>query len=411
MPMFLSQFLGALNDNLLRSALVVLISYSAQRGITLPFNHPVILVTLCSALLIMPFILFSGIAGQLADKLKKGTLVTYIKLAEIVIMSIALLGFIQENVILLMVMLFISGTHSTFFGPIKYSILPELLKRQELLAGNGFISAGTFVGILLGLISGALLIDLGTEVVGIALLTIACIGFVASLFIPRYPASMPDVKISWHLWQSTKHIMHQARRTRSVFYAILALSWFLMIGSVYMAQFANYASAVVQADNHVYTLFLVLFSVGIALGSMTCDLVLKGNISAHLTPYALIGISIFSIGMVAFTPVPTHEGLMDIVTFILQPSHYPFLFCMLMVSFCGGVYMVPLYAILQTRCDPHYRSRVIAASNVVDSVFMTTAAIICVILLSIGFRITDLFLLLGILNIGVWYRARKMVKA
>lgn len=406
----MTQFLGAFNDNMLRSALVVMISYAGERGIALPMNEPVILVTICSALLIFPFILFSSIAGPLADKIEKGKLITYTKIAEILIMSAAFYGFVNENIVLLMALLFVSGTHSTFFGPIKYSILPEQLPKDALLAANGFVSAGTFIGVLLGLIFGATFVDMSTQAAGIALVTVACIGFTASLCIIRTQAAKPTIPVSFNIWRGTKHILYYARKSEQVFFSIIGISWFLLVGSVYMAQFANYSSEVIQADSDVYKLFLAIFSVGIALGSISCDVLLKGQISPRFAPYALIGISVFTYGMVLFTPTPTHEGLMDIMTFISIPAHYPFLISMLCVSIAGGIYMVPLYAILQTGSKSHYRSRVIAASNLIDSVFMTTAAIICVGLLSAGASIPDLFIVLATANIGVFWYARNMVK-
>lgn len=411
LPIFTAQFLGGCNDNLLRSGLVVMIAYASQRGIELPMRSAEVLVTICSALLVMPFILFSFLAGQLADKYEKARLVTITKVIEIGIMSTACYGFAHHNIYLLMTLLFISGTHSTFFGPIKYSILPEHLRPGELLAGNGFISAGTFLGILVGLIAGGLLVAIPGHAIGYTAISLACVGLVASLFIPRTISACPDMKMDFHLISGTVGIVKHACHARSVMYSILGLSWFLMVGSVFMAQFPNYAHTVTHGDNEVYTLFLEVFSIGIALGSMLCDVLLKGEVSPRYSPYALLGVSFFTYLMVFTSPPPMEGPLLGYREFLLNPHHFPLLLSMLLVAVCGGIYMVPLYALLQTESLQHARSRVIAASNLSDSLMMTVAAIICVILLAFGLSITDLFLVLATLNVIVFLYVRKAAKA
>lgn len=409
LPIFLAQFLGALNDNLLRSGLVVMIAYAGKRGITLPMEKEEVLVTICSALLVVPFILFSYLSGQIADKTEKARLVTITKIAEVGIMVVAAYGFAAENIYVLMAMLFVSGTHSTFFSPIKYSILPEHLRPGELLAGNGFISGGTYLGILAGLISGGLLVELTGNVIGYAAVGIALAGLAASLFIPRSAPAAPHIEVNFHLIHGTMEMIRQARKSPAAFHAIMALSWFLLIGSVYMAQFANYAGKVVGADNEVYTLFLSVFSVGIALGSVLCDKLLKGEVTARFAPRALLGVSLFTLLMVFFTPRATHDHLLTVSEFLSDPSHIPLLLSMMMVAVSGGIYMVPMYAMLQTKTEPHFRSQVIAASNMFDSLFMTGAAVVCVALLWAGFAITDLFVLVAVLNLLVFLYARKVV--
>ncbi len=409
MPMFLAQFLGSFNDNMLRNGLIVLIAYASRHGIELPVEKPAILVTICSALLVVPFMLFSSVAGQLSDKVEKGQLVTYVKLVEILIMAVSYYGFLTNNIYLLMVMLFISGTHSTFFGPIKYAILPEHLHEKELLAGNGFISAGTYLGVLLGLISGALLVEISPHAIGLSLMGVAVIGLLASLLIPRTKPAAPETEVHFYLWSGACEIVNFARRSNKVFKSILGLSWFLLVGSIYMSQFANYATDVIHADAKVYTVFLTLFSIGIALGAVLADVLLKGEVTARYVPWALFGVSLFSALMVFTTPQPVGDHLLSVSEFFANPQHWLIAGCMLMVSVCGGVYMVPLYAILQMGSEAHYRSRVIAASNLSDSLFMTVAAIVCASLLAMGLSITDLFLLLAVLNLGVFAYARKLI--
>lgn len=401
LPIFLTQFLGAFNDNLLRSGLVVLIAYSAQRGIELPLK-PEVMVTICSALLVVPFLLFSAIAGPLADKYEKSRLVQITKAAEVGIMAVAMYGFATENIYLLMVMLFISGTHSTFFGPMKYSILPDHLRDSELLAGNGLIAGGSYLAILLGLICGGLLVEMEGNLIGIAAVGVACAGLIASLCIPPSTPASPHMHISLNLWRGTANIVRYAYQSRPLFLSILGLSWFLLVGSVFMAQFPNYAQAVVRGNNEVYTLFLTVFSIGIAAGSVLCDRLLRGEISARYTPMAALGVSVFTLVMLWATPPPSHGGLLDVHAFLTSdPRHLLVLAMMLLVAICGGIYMVPLYAILQSRSEAGYRSRVIAASNIFDSLFMTSAAIISTILLSLGMSVTGLFLALAVANLAV----------
>jgi acyl-[acyl-carrier-protein]-phospholipid O-acyltransferase / long-chain-fatty-acid--[acyl-carrier-protein] ligase len=406
-PIFLSTFLGAFNDNLLRSGLVVLIAYSAIRGIELP-TRPEILVTICSALLVMPMLLFSGIAGGLADKYEKSRLVTYTKIAEVGIMLCVFYGFATQNIFLLMAMLFVSGTHTTFYGPIKYSILPDHLSSKELLAGNGFMAGGSYLAILSGMIIGGLLVEMPGNIIGIVAVTIALIGLVASFFIPLAHPPRPETKINFHILKGSLDIVVHAYRDRAVVLAIYALSWFLLVGSVYISQFANYAQGVVHANNEVYILFLTLFSIGIAIGSLITDTLLKGEISARLMPYAAMGMSVFTYLMLFTTPVPEHAGLLNLREFVSTTDYWPMLLCMVLVAICGGIYMVPLYAIIQSRTLKEYRSRVMAASNLADSVFLTAAAIVSALLLSIGFDIRDLFFILATINLGAVGYARKI---
>lgn len=409
LPMFLATFLGAFNDNMLRSGLVVLIAYSQIKGIEL-LVKPEILVTICAALLVIPSLLFSGIAGAMADKYEKSQLVRYAKIAEVAIMLGACYGFAHHDINLLMCLLFFSGAHTTFYTPIKFSILPEHLARGELLAGNGFMAGGGYLSMLLGMIVGGLLVEQTYNLLGAALLMVALVGLAASVFIPKSTLSHPETKIPLNIVKGIHDIVVSALSEKEVSSAILSLSWFLAVGSVYMAQFANYAQNVVHANNEVYILFLTIFSLGIALGSLLCDTLLKGEITAKFTPIAGLGISVFTLLMVLNTHVPTHEGLMDLSQFLSMPSQFPMLLCMLMVAVCGGLYMVPLYTLMQSRCKASHRSRVVAASNFSDSVFMTAMAFICITLLYFGFGVQDLFIMVAIINLMVAAYARRFTR-
>lgn len=406
LPVFLATFLGAFNDNMLRSGLTVLMAYSAVKGIELP-TRPEVLVTISSALLMIPLILFSSIAGPLADKYEKSRLVVYTKIAELGIMAAAFYGFSTNNVFLLMFLLFVSGTHSCFYLPIKFSILPENLNHRELLAANGFMAGASYLAVLLGLIAGGLLEEYPNNLIGYTLVIVAVVGFLASLFIPNSHISHPETHISFNLWRGSKDIYKHANKDKIVMHSIMALSWFLLIASVFMSQFANYAQAVIHANNEVYIIFLSVFSIGIVIGSLVCDSLLKGEISVKMTPFAALGISLFTYLMVLTTPAPMHSGLMDAQEFLSIAAHWQFLGCMMMVAVCGGIYIVPLYAALQAHTPTQFRSRVMAASNMNDALFMTFAAIVSTVLLSLHCSITDLFLILATLNIGVVAYARK----
>lgn len=407
LPIFLATFLGAFNDNLLRSGLVVMIAYSATMDIALP-APPSILVTICSALLVMPMLLFSSVAGSMADKFEKSRLVVWTKIIETMIMMAAFYGFAHHNIYLLMALLFVSGTHTTFYSPIKFSILPDHLKSGELLAGNGFMAGGSYLAIILGLIAGGLLVELPENAIGFAAVGIALVGLFASLLVLPSHAAHAEATIELNVIKGTSGMLRYVWDDRRMFLIIVALSWFMMFSSVYMSQFANYAQGVVKADNEVYILFLTLFSVGIALGSLLCDTLLKGEISPKLTPIAGFGTSLFTYLMVFTTPKPGHHGMLDVLTFVTSPHLWPMLGCMVMVAVCGGIYIVPLYALLQSRATAQYRSRVIAASNWSDSVFITLAAIASALLLMVGFGIQDLFTLLATLNLVVAWYVRKL---
>jgi acyl-[acyl-carrier-protein]-phospholipid O-acyltransferase / long-chain-fatty-acid--[acyl-carrier-protein] ligase len=406
LPIFLATFLGAFNDNLVRSGLIVMIAYSASKGIKLP-TQPEILVTICSALLMLPLILFSSIAGALADKMEKSRLVVYAKIAEVGIMAVVFWGFETHSIFLLMGMLFISGTHTTFYSPIKFSILPDHLRKKELLAGNGFMAGGSYLAILFGLIAGGLLVEYPGNLIGYAALIVSIAGLAASLFIPPSQIAHPEMVLDFNLWRGTKDIISYAIRDRSVMIIIFALSWFLLYASIYMSQFANYAQGVIGANNEVYILLLTVFSVGTAIGSLMCDTLLKGEISAKFTSYAALGLSFFTYILIVVTP-EAHSPLLDAFDFLQIPQNWLVMGCMMMVALSGGIYIVPLYAMLQSNTPAQYRSRIMAASNLSDALFMTTAAIISTILLSLDFGILDLFTIIATLNLFVVWYARKV---
>jgi acyl-[acyl-carrier-protein]-phospholipid O-acyltransferase / long-chain-fatty-acid--[acyl-carrier-protein] ligase len=409
LPMFLSICLGIFNDNLIRSGLVVLITYASKHDIELTMQ-PEILVTICYALLVTPMVLFSSLAGEIADKYEKSRLIVLTKVAEIFIILAAAYGFYHNDIGLLMIVLFVSGTHSAFNIPIKFSILPQHLKREELLVGNGFIASGSYLAILIGMIVGGIIVESPGNLIGTVAIIVAITGFIASLFVPPAPSAHQHMNISFNLWKGSCSIICHAFRDETLKRTIIALSWFITVGSIYIAQFANYARGVIHADNEVYILFLTVFSVGIAIGSLLCDTLLKSQISTRFTPFATMGIAIFTMLMIYFTPTAPETGeLMNISEFFSVTSHLLVVGCMLLVAICGGLYIVPLYALLQSRTTPTHRSQIIAASNLSDSIAMTISAIISAALLSYGLGVKDLFIIVAFITLGVSWYVRKIV--
>lgn len=408
LPLFMTQFLGSFNDNMFRSALAVLITYQFTSG-PVSWLTAGVMVALCSTLLVIPFPILSPIAGQMADKYDKAKLIKWIKLSEVLIMSIAAYGFMHGAIYLLMGLLLMTGVHSAFFGPIKYSILSDHLTEQELLPGNSLIAGGTYASVLAGLIFGGLLVesDKGGALIGYTLASGAILGFIASRFIlPTTPASA-ELTINYHVVREATTIIGQVRANRPVILSILGLSWFLLIAAVFMGQFPTFAKAV-GGDNEVYTLFLIIFSLGISLGSLLCNRILKGEISAKFTPVAAFFISVFIIAMVVSAPAAT-DHLMGAWEFIDHTNHWPMMLAMLGIAVAGGVYIVPLYTIMQAKAEVQYRSRIIAARNVINSAFITLAMVISAGLLAIGLDVFELSIIIAVLNVGVVVRSSQLL--
>lgn len=399
LPLFLTQFLGALNDNLLKNALVMLVTYriAVSTG-----GNAQILVTLAAGLFILPFFLLSATAGQLADKYDRATLTRIIKTAEIVIMLVASAGFFMQSTWLLLPALFGMGVHSTFFGPIKYALLPQQLHDDELLPGNAYIEAGTFLAILLGTILGGVLVlrSHGTILVCIALLAVAVAGYLTSRHIPAAPAAEPALHINRNIWQESCKIIAYSRADKQIFLCILGISWFWLVGSTLLAEFAPYVKGVLHADASVVTLLLTIFSVGIGIGSFLCNRLLRGHIQSTYVPLAALMISIFGVDLYFASrhfPVPS-GGLLSLWQFITMPRGLRVLADLLLMAINGGIYIVPLYAIMQHRSAPEHRSRVIAANNIINSLFMVVSALLTLAMLSLSFTIPEVFLSVALAN-------------
>ncbi len=411
-PLFVTQFLGAANDNLFKSALVVLITFQlAQRA---HVSGP-LMVTAAAGIFIAPFFLFSAWAGQLADRFDKAFLARCIKAAEIVIMGVAAVAFANASVWGLMAVLFLMGAQSALFGPLKYAILPQLLHEDELIAANAMVEGGTFIAILIGTIAGGLLIlsDGGIALVSALVIGIAVLGFASSLFIPCVRATDASVRINPNFVFETVKMMRHAARRRDIFLAVLAISWFWLVGATFLSQFPTFAKDTLGGDEHVVTLFLAIFSIGIAVGSALSSKVLKGEVTAKYAPFAALVMSAFMVDIYFSSRQMAHLAFGDhtfgILVFLSTPSAYRILMDLMMIAAAGGLFIVPFYAILQSRGDAAHRARDIAANNVMNALFMVLSAVVIAILLSGGMTVPGVFLTTALANLAVaFYLFRKV---
>ena len=399
LPLFITQFLGAMNDNIIKQALIVMIIFSLLDSSDM---DPGILVTIAAGIFILPFFLFSATAGQIADKFEKSASIQRIKFVEILIMATACFGFYLSNTWFLILVLFLMGTQSSFFGPLKYGILPNHLKEGELLAGNALIEAGTFLAILIGTIIGGLLIVIenGVVIISTILFLIALVGWTASRSIPTAAAADPNLKINYNILQEIGRMVGRARQTRTVFLSIIGISWFWVVGATFLSQFPNYSKTLLGGNASVVTLFMIVFSVGIGIGSYGCTKLLKGVISAKYVPLSAFALSAFitDLYFVSVNLSPPPDVLITASDFLSSPRNLRILFDLVGISICGGLYTVPLYAILQNDSDPTKRSRIIAANNLLNALFMVFGAIVATAMLALDYTIPEVFLLLAIVN-------------
>ncbi|MDR2000511.1 MAG: MFS transporter [Zoogloeaceae bacterium] len=394
LPLFVTQFLGAFNDNAYKNSLVVLLAFSAAAWTTMP---PGVLTNLAAGLFMLPFFLFSSTAGQLADKFDKARLARWVKALEIVIILIAALGFWSHNLMALLTALFLLGLHSTLFGPIKYAILPQHLRTQELVAGNALVEAGTFIAILLGTLGGGLLAGMEGGIIWIVGLCfmVAVSGFWASWHIPAAPAPVPELKIAFNPLTEAWRCIGYAREERSVFQSILAISWFWLYGALLLAQFPVYTKTVLGGNESMVTLLLAVFCIGIGAGSLLCDKLThrRGKpVEPGLVPIGALGMVIFGIDFALAAPAQPDGMTLTLIELLQQGNTWRILFDLLMLSGFGGLYCVPLYALIQQRSDAACRARVIAANNILNALFMVTGALAAMAFLGSGGTIPTLFL-------------------
>ena len=397
-PFFWAQFFGAFNDNVFKTALLTVLTFEALNWTTLDRGF---LNNLIPGLFILPFVLFSAIAGQLADKFEKSGLVRYIKLLEIAIMLMAAIGWMRHDLWLLIAAVAGMGLHSALFGPVKYAYLPQKLAPDELVGGNGLVEMGTFVGILLGEVLGAVLVlhkPWGIELVAGGTIAIACAGWLASRAIPVSPAPAPELIINWNLATETVRNIRYSKQNRPVFLSMLANSWFWFYGAIILAQFPLYAKDYLHGDHSIFVLLLTIFSLGIGTGSLLCERLSGHKVEIGLVPFGAIGLSVFGFDLFLASTAYSNTTLVDIAGFVQQAGSTRILLDCLLIGVFGGLYIVPLFALIQTRCDPQHMSRTIAGMNILNALFMVVAALLAMVWLNAGLSIPQLFMVTAILN-------------
>ena len=400
LPLFLTQFFGAFNDNVFKNALIVLLVFSIGQN----SEQMAVLSNLAAGLFILPFFLFSSSAGQLADKFNKAALIKWIKAFEVVIMGFAAWAMWQNSVPAMMSVLFLLGFQSAMFGPVKYAILPQAVHETELVGANAQIEMGTFSAILLGTVLGGVLAnsEQATLWVSIAVVTVSGIGFMTSLFIPKVPASNPDLKFNWNPLSQTLRVVKMARSNHTVFLSILGISWFWFIGAAYLTQLPVFTKDVLGCDPTVVTFLLCVFTVGVALGSLLCERMSGQKVEMGLVPFGAAGISLFGIHsyFAAAGFVALDNG--DFWQFLMAPGSLPVIFDLMMIGVFGGFYIVPLYAVIQIRSEEKTRAQMISVNNIMNALFMVGSALMGVLFLAVlDLSIPYFLLTIALMNIGI----------
>jgi hypothetical protein len=402
-PFFWTQFLGAFTDNTFKQALVLMITFR----VTMTEAETGILIAIASGFFILPFLLFSPLAGQLADKFEKASIMRWIKLFEIAIMLLAGLGFVMARAgvaradVYLIGILFLMGTQSTFFGPVKYSIIPQHLREDELMEGTAFVESGTFVAILTGTIVGGVLIMQSELLVAACLVTLAVTGWVSSRMIPTAPPSNPELVIRWNWLSEYGNLYRISNQKTSVLLSIVGISWFWFLGAMVMAQLPNFVKLFVHGDESVYILFLSLFTLSIAVGSILTGMLSDDSIEVGMVPFGAIGLTVFplDIGLLDYSLLEgTTLTIAGLLSNQAEPLIYRIIFDVCGMGLAGSFYIVPLYALLQHRTAAETRSQVIAANNITGSIFMVASALVVSVLYTVGLDTAELFLVLAGLN-------------
>ncbi|MEJ2602056.1 MAG: MFS transporter [Gammaproteobacteria bacterium] len=401
LPFFATQFLGALNDNVLRNGLVFLVTYQA---VSIAALEPALLVNLSAGLFILPFFLFSALAGQLADKYDKAMLIRRIKLAEIGLALVAVVAILTGQAAALLTLVFLMGLQSALFGPVKYSILPQALTEAEIVGGNGLVEGGTYIAIILGLMIGGVAGTSGGSgpiFLSLALVVFATAGYAAARYIPEAPPPEPDLTVRWNPLRETARIMRFAASERSVLLSILGISWFWSFGFVALSELPVYTAEILRGDAGVATLLLGAFAVGIAIGALLCERLSVRRIELGLVPIGSLGLTVFALDVYFARPVAAEAGLAGITELLARPGSLRIFIDFLLLGASGALFSVPLYALIQERSEIAVRSRIIAANNVINALFMVLASALALAALAMGLSLPGLFLALAILNAAV----------
>lgn len=397
-PFFGAQFLGAFNDNLVKQAMLALLTFQGASYTDLSLG---MVTNLAGGVFILPFFLFSALAGSLADKFERSRIIVWVKILEAAIMILALGGFYFKSFPVLMSCIGLLGLHSTIFGPVKYALLPQHIERERLVGANALVEAGTFLAILIGTIGGGLCGAMGPQggmIAAGAGLGFALAGLAFSFFIPKAPAPSPSLAINWNIFKQTAEVVGFAKTPLSVWNSILAISWFWFYGALLLAQFPGYAKEVLGGGPTGITLLLATFSVGVGLGNLVCEKLSFGRIEIGLVPIGSLGMSLFGADLFFASPAAplgSELGAMALLGF-WQVKRV--VFDLAMLGFFGGLYIVPLYALTQTRSSEQTRSRVIAANNILNAAFMVGSAIVGMIAFKLGATIPMVFLGAAIAN-------------
>jgi MFS family permease len=410
-PFFFTQFLGAFNDNVFKTTLITLVAFHTASLTTIDGNT---LATLLPGLFILPFFLFSATAGQLADKFEKSQTIRLVKVFEIGIMLFASTGFFLHNIWLLATALFMMGMQSTLFGPVKYAYLPQHLKENEIIGGNGMVEMGSFVAILLGQVLGAWLATQNNHEImtNLTVLGVAALGYWTSRGVPNSPAAAPSLKINWNPITETYRSIKFIWQHQPIWLTIIAISWFWFYGATLLAQFPNFAKTILHGDESVFILLLSIFSLGIGIGSLMCEKLSKGRVEIGLVLLGASGLTIFSVDLYFASSCIygslNHQVMLDYATFIANHydangdlifTYWRLLADVALIGVFGGLYIVPLYAFIQTRAEKSHQSRVIAANNILNALFMVISALFSVQVFNMGLNIPQLFLVTALLNI------------
>ena len=397
-PFFWTQFSGAANDNLFKFAFTVMVTYQ----LSVSWLPPAMAGLVIGALFILPFLLFSATSGQLTDKYDKTKMIRFVKNMEIAIMLVAAFGFMTDNVPILLLCTFLMGMHSTLFGPVKFAYMPQVLNERELTGGNGMVEMGTFVAILLGNVAGGLLVaipGIGHTTVAVACVVAALAGRAVAQFIPSLPATDPGLTINWNPFTETWRNLKLAHENVAVFRSLLGISWMWFFGAVFLSQFPSLAKEVLHGNEQVASLLLVVFSIGIGIGSLLCEVLSRRHVEIGLVPLGAIGMSVFSIDLYfASHSLPPSTAALALGQFMAEAAHWRVLADLALLSLFAGIYSVPMYALIQMRSQPTHRARIIAANNILNALFMIASSLIAGALLGAGFTVPQIFLFTGIAN-------------
>lgn len=396
-PFFWTQFFGAFNDNVFKNSLLLWVTFGLAASVSVDLH---LINNLAAGLFILPFFLFSAFAGQLADKFEKGRVIRTIKLAEIFIMLLAVVGFYFQSIAALLFILFLMGTHSAFFGPVKYSIIPQHLRSDELVGGNALVESGTFVAILLGTVLAGVMSKADNSVmwISIAIISIALMGWWNSRRIPVSPAANPSISLNFNPWKETLHTIKFAQENQGVYLAIMGISWFWFLGAAYLTQLPAYVKDVLHGDQTVVTLLLAVFSIGIAIGSLLCERFSGHKVELGLVPFGSIGLTLFGIDLFLHTSQSTAD-VIGVGSFLASASSYRVMMDFVGIGIFGGFYIVPLYAMVQERSAAEHRSRTIAAVNIFNALYMVVSALAGIVFLgAFDLSIPQFFLIIAIMN-------------